>query len=195
MAEFKEILGERFHIVEKGLDPNEITDYLIRNAGSSDTIFRQLEQFSAFQAATKTIDDAIKQARDLSEQAKVKATEEAERMKMQAIEDLKKIAVEVIKEAEANVISYADKSSSIWMEAIEETSKKTKEQIAGARTEMCEKIDKVVEAKVGKMTMGINHTTQEPPESMPMQNKTTSTAKDAGEASSDWSDPWKDARG
>ena len=28
MAEYKEMLGRRFHIVQNGLDPNEVTEYL-----------------------------------------------------------------------------------------------------------------------------------------------------------------------
>ena len=76
MSNYRELLGRRFRIVENGLDPDEVTEYLMKEIGSSETTFEHLEQFSALEEATKTIDDAIKQARELAEHAKVRAKAE-----------------------------------------------------------------------------------------------------------------------
>ena len=49
-----ELLGREFRTVEKGLDPNEVIEFLKVTTGSSEDAFRRLEQFSALQAAAKT---------------------------------------------------------------------------------------------------------------------------------------------
>ena len=76
MSNYRELLGRRFRIVENGLDPDEVTEYLMKEIGSSETTFEHLEQFSALEEATKTIDDAIKQAKEMAEHAKTRAKAE-----------------------------------------------------------------------------------------------------------------------
>ena len=145
MAEYKEMLGKKFHIVPNGLDPNEVNEYLLGEAGSSDSVFKQLEQFSALKAATKTIDDAIKQARELAEHAKVKANAEAEQKKAQAVEEAKQLAAKIINEAGTSVLSYFDSASAVMMEAINEALKKAKEQVTMNRAKTREKIERLLE--------------------------------------------------
>ena len=193
MAEYKEMLGRKFHIVQNGLDANEVTEYLEGEVGSSDGVFRQLEQFAALQAAAKTIDDAIKQARDLAEYAKVKATEEAERRKAQAIEDGKEITAKIINEAGKSVLAYFDNASSIMMEAMNETFEKAKEQVAGNRAKMREQIEKKNWAEINKIVTGTGHPTRESSNSKPPPTNTSPTDKAASAASSTSSDPWQDA--
>jgi len=191
MAEYKEMLGEKFHIVQNGLDPNEVTEYLKREAGSSDAVFRQLEQFAALQSAAKTIDDAIKQAKDLAERAKVKATEEAESRKAQAIENGKEIAAKIINEAGKSVLAYFDNASSVMMATMDEAFKKAKDQIASNRNKTREQIEKGVWAEIDRIVKDVTRRTREPSNSKPQP---TSTGPADKVASSTPSDPWQDAR-
>ncbi len=194
MAEYKEMLGRKFHIVQNGLDPNEVAEYLTEEVGSTDTVFRQLEQFSALQMATKTMDDAIKQAKDLVERVKVKATAEAEQRKAQAIEEGKQITAKIIDEAGTSVLAYFDNASSIMMEAMNETFKKAKEQVAGNRVKMRDKIGKAIGAEISQIMIDMEHAAQESSNSKPEPTTPGSTDKAASAASSTSSDPWQDAR-
>ncbi|HEY31931.1 MAG TPA: hypothetical protein G4O10_02355 [Dehalococcoidia bacterium] len=194
MAEYKELLGKKFQVVQNGLDPNEVTEYLMREVGSSDTVFRQLEQFSALQAATKTIDDAIKQARDLAEHAKVKATAEAEQRKAQAVEEGKKLAAKIINEAGTSVLAYFDNASSIMMEAMNEAFKKTKDQVSGDRAKTREKIEKAVGAGISQVMTDMENPAKESSDTQPESTNPSPTNKAASVASSASSDPWEDSR-
>jgi F0F1-type ATP synthase membrane subunit b/b' len=193
MAEYKEMLGRKFRVVQNGLDANEVTEYLKGEAGSSDGVFRQLEQFSALQVAAKTIDDAIKQARDLAEHAKVKATEEAEQRKTQAIEDGKEIAAKIINEAGKSVLAYFDNASSIMMEAMNETFEKAKEQVTGNRAKIREQIEKNTWAEINKIVTGTGHPARESSNSKSEPTNPSPNDKVTSVASSTSSDPWQDA--
>ncbi len=194
MAEYKEMLGRKFHIVQNGLDPNEVTEYLMTEAGSSDSVFNKLEQFSALQAAAKTMDEAIKQARNLAEYAKVKATEEAEQRKAQAIEDGKEIATKIINEAGKSVLAYFDNASSIMMEAMNETFKKAKEQVSGNRAKVRGQIEKATWAEISQIVTDMGHPARESSNSKPEPTNPSPTDKAASAASSTSSDPWQDSR-
>ncbi len=194
MAEYKELLGRKFHIVPNGLDPNEVTEYLMSEAGSSDTVFKQLEQFSALQEATKTIDEAIKQAKEMAEHAKVKARTEAEQRKTQAIEEGKQIAAKIINEAGTSVLAYFDSASSIMMEAMNEAFKKAKEQVTMNRAKTREKIEKTVEEGISQTTTNIEQSGREPSSSQPGSTSPGPVNRAAGAASSNPSDPWQDSR-
>ena len=76
-----ELFGREFRIVEKGLDPEEVIDYLENATGASDAAFKQLEQFSAIQAVAKTIDESVAQAKRLAEHARAQAEAEAQQAK------------------------------------------------------------------------------------------------------------------
>ena len=194
MAEYKEMLGGKFRVVQNGLDPNEVTEYLKSEAGSSDSVFRQLEQFAALQEATKTIDEAIKQARDLAEHAKVKATEEGERRKAQAIEDGKEIATKIINEAGKSVLAYFDNASSIMMETMDEAFKKTKDRVVGDRSKMREQVEKGVWSEIDRIVKDVDHTARVSSNSKPKNTTSGSVDKAASAVSSTPSDPWQDSR-
>ena len=187
------MLGRRFHVVQNGLDPNEVNDYLTSEADSSDGVFRQLEQFSALQAAAQTIDDAIKQARDMAEHAKAKATEEGEHRKAQAIEDGKEITAKIIDEAGKSVLDYFDNSSSIIMEVMDEALKKAKDQVSGNRAKMREQIEKEVWSEINKIVTDMEHPARKPSNLKPEPTNTSPTDKVASTVPSTSSDPWQDA--
>ena len=194
MAEYKEMLGGKSRVVQNGLDPNEVTEYVKSEAGSSDSVFRQLEQFAALQEATKTIDEAIKQARDLAEHAKVKATEEGERRKAQAIEDGKEIATKIINEAGKSILAYFDNASSIMMETMDEAFKKAKDRVAGDRSKMREQIDKGIWAEINRIVKDKGQPARESSNSNPEPTNSGPTGKETSTAPSTPSDPWQDAR-
>ena len=194
MAEYKEMLGEKFHIVQNGLDPDEVTAYLEREVGSSASVFEKLEQFAALQSAAKTIDDAIKQAKELAEHAKAKATEEAESRKAQAIEDGKEIAAKIINEAGKSVLTYFDNVSSILMQTMDEAFKKAKDQVAGSRTKTREQIEKGVWAEIDRIVKDVARNPGESSISKPKAADTDPVGKTASNVSSTPTDPWQDAR-
>ena len=195
MAESKEMLGEKSHIVQNGLDSNEVTESLLnKQAGSSDAVFRQLEQFASLQSAAKTIEDAIKQARNLAESAKFKAAEEAESRKAQAIEDGKEIAAKIINEAGKSALAYFDNASSVMMAAMDEAFKKARDQIASNRNKTREQIDKGVWAEIDRIVKEVTSPAREPSSSKPKATNPTLMDKEADTVSSTSPDPWQDAR-
>ena len=194
MAEYKEMLGEKFHIVQNGLDPDEVTEYLKREAGSSESVFKQLEQFASLQSAAKTIDDAIKQAKNLAEHAKVKAAEEAESRRAQAIEDGKEIAAKIISEAGKSVLTYFDNASSVMMATVDEAFKKAKDQIDSNRNKTREQIEKGVWAEIDRIVKDVDRNTRESSQSKLKPIDTNSVDKVPSAVSSTSTDPWQDAR-
>lgn len=191
MSDYKDLLGKRFRIVEKGLDPNEVTEYLMREAGSSDSVFKQLEQFSALQAATKTIDEAIKQAKDLAERARIKASEEAEQRKSQAVEEGKLVATKIIDEAGKSMLDYCDRVSAILVEAIDEAFKKAKEHLTGNSTEMHKQVEKGTETAINQIMKDIDYPARESSDSKVESANPEPREKAASTVSSTSSDPWQ----
>ena len=189
MVEYKEMLGKKFHIIQNGLDPNEVTEFLTSEVGSSDTVFDKLEQFSALNEAAKTINDAIKQARELAEHAKAKVAEEAERRKAQAIEDGKEIAAKIINEAGKSVLDYFDNASSTMMEVMDEAFKKAKDQIEVNRTKTREQIKKGVWAEIDRIVKSVDRNTREPSNSEYEDTDAGSADKAASTSVSSFSDP------
>jgi ribosomal protein S17E len=190
MDTYKEILGEKFHVVEKGLDPDEVTEYLMKDVGSSDTVFKKLEQFSALEQTAKTIEDAIKQARDLAERAKVKAAEEADSRKAQAIEDGKEIAAKIVNEAGKSVLAYFDNVSLMLMQTMDEAIKKVRDQVAGNRTKTREQIEKGVWVEIDRIVKGVDRNTRESSNTKPKAANASSVNKAVSTISSTSPDPW-----
>ena len=102
-----ELLGREFRTAEKGLDPNEVIEFLKAVTGSSEDAFQRLEQFSALQTAAKTMEESISQARRLAEYARKQAESEAQQKKTQAVEEAGAFAIvmEKIPESLAGEIS------------------------------------------------------------------------------------------
>ncbi|HEY31528.1 MAG TPA: hypothetical protein G4O10_00290 [Dehalococcoidia bacterium] len=190
----KELPGNEFVTVEKELDPKQVTEHLMKDAGANDSVFNKLEQFSALQKAASTIDEAIRQAKELAESAKARATEEAERRQAQAIEDGKEITAKIINEAGKNVIAYFDDVTSIVVGVIDEALKKAKDQVNSSRAKMREQIEKRVWAEIDRIVKDVDRNPQESSHSKPQLTDTSSTDKVPSAVSSIPSDPWQDAR-
>jgi F0F1-type ATP synthase membrane subunit b/b' len=194
MDTYKELLGNKFRIVEKGLDPEQVNEYLKRGANSSDSVFKKLEQFSALQEAANTIDEAIKQAKELAERAKAKAMEEVEHKKAQAVEDGKEITAKIINEAGKSVLDYFDNSSSVIMGVMDEALKKAKDEITSNRLKMREQIEKRVWAEIDRIVKGVDRSNRESLDSKRQLANMGPTGKAASTVPPSSSDPWQDAR-
>jgi F0F1-type ATP synthase membrane subunit b/b' len=194
MDTYKELLGNKFRIVEKGLDPEQVNEYLKRGTDSSDSVFKKLEQFTALQEAANTIDEAIKQAKEMAERAKAKAMEEVEHKKAQAVEDGKEITAKIINEARKSVLDYFDNSSSVIMGVMDEALKKAKDQLVSNRAEMREQIEKRVWAEIDRIVKGVDRNKRESLDSKHQSTNIGPTGKAASTVPPSPSDPWQDAR-
>ena len=191
MSNHRELLGRRFRIVENGLDPDEVTEYLMKEIGSSETTFQHLEQFSALEEATKTIDDAIKQAKEMAEHAKIRAKAEVAQQRAQAIEESRIQAAEIIEQARKGCTSLIDSTSDILIKTLDGVLEKAKSQISANLPRIRENFEKAVET-------GHSHTDESPTQSVeePSSSQTTpDSAGDIGNAASvtqgeSNGDPW-----
>jgi len=125
-----ELLGREFRVVEQGLDPEEVMAFLQATAGSSYDAFKRLEQFSALQAAAKTMGDSIAQARRLAEYAKKQAETEAQQKKAQAAEEAQRQATAIIGQARESCISFVDSTHTALLEAIKEALGQARETVS-----------------------------------------------------------------
>jgi len=162
MSNYRELLGRRFRIVENGLDPDEVTEYLMKEIGSSETTFQHLEQFSALEEAAKTIDDAIKQAKELAEHAKTRAKAEVAQQRAQAIEEAKMQAAEIIEQARKGCTSLIDSTSDILIKTLDGVLEKAKNQISANLPRIRENFEKTVESKHNQTDGSSTKSTEEP---------------------------------
>jgi F0F1-type ATP synthase membrane subunit b/b' len=192
MSNHRELLGRRFRIVENGLDPDEVTEYLMKEISSSETTFQHLEQFSALEEATKTIDDAIKQARELAEHAKTRAKAEVAQQRAEAIEDAKMQAAEIIEQAKKGCTSLIDSTSDILIKTLDGVLEKAKNQIAADLPRIRENFEKAVSPKQSHTDDGPPQSTEEPsgPQSMLESTGDTDNAASVAQGESD-GDPWR----
>ena len=192
MSNHRELLGRRFRIVENGLDPDEVTEYLMKEISSSDTTFQHLEQFSALEEATKTIDDAIKQAKELAEHAKTRAKAEVAQQRAQAIEEAKMQAAEIIEQARKGCTSLIDSTSDILIKTLDGVLEKAKNQIAADLPRIRENFEKAVTSKHSRTDASSVQSTEEPSGSQAASDNTgdAENAASVAQAESD-SDPWR----
>jgi F0F1-type ATP synthase membrane subunit b/b' len=192
MSNYRELLGRRFRIVENGLDPDEVTEYLMKEISSSESTFQHLEQFSALEEATKTIDDAIKQARELAEHAKTRAKAEVAQQRAQAIEDAKMQAAEIIEQAKKGCNSLIDSTSDILVRTLDGVLEKAKNQIAANLPRIHENFEKAVALKHIQADASSEQSTGEPSNSQPMPESIDNTENAASVAPGESdSDPWR----
>jgi F0F1-type ATP synthase membrane subunit b/b' len=194
MSNHRELLGRRFRIVENGLDPDEVTEYLMKEIGSSETTFQHLEQFSALEEATKTIDDAIKQAKELAEHAKTRAKAEVAQQRAQAIEEAKMQAAEIVEQARKGCTSLIDSTSDILFKTLDGVLEKAKNQIAANLPRIRENFETAVETGHSHADAGSTQSTEEPSGSQATPDNTddAENAASVAQGESD-SDPWRDS--
>jgi len=150
-----ELFGREFRIVQNGLDPEEVADY-IRNASSStDAIFKQLEQFSAIQAVAKTMDESVTQVKRLAENARAQAEAEIRQEKAQIMEDAKLHAAEVVERVTNICRTSLDTIHSAVLEDIRDAFERTRETAARIITEMEENAQAEVVARLGQSSTDI----------------------------------------
>ena len=145
-----ELFGREFRIVENGLDPQEVADYLENATGASDAAFKQLEQFSAIQAVAKTIDESVAQAKRLAEHARAQAEAEAQQGKAQAIEDARRQAAEIIEQVKKTCRTSINATHSVILEAIKDSFGKAKETTSSVLAKMEEDVQAEVAAYLSR---------------------------------------------
>ena len=194
MANHRELLGKRFRIVENGLDPDEVTEYLMKEIGSSESTFQHLEQFSALEEAAKTIDDAIKQARELAERAKARAKAEVAQQRAQALEEAKAQASEIIEQARKGCTSLIDSTSDILIQTLDGALEKAKSQITANLPRIRENFEKAVESKRNHTNASSEQPPEEPSDSQATDDNSDNveSAASVAQGESD-GDPWRDS--
>jgi len=194
MSNHRELLGRRFRIVENGLDPDEVTEYLMKEIGSSESTFEHLEQFSALEEATKTIDDAIKQARELAEHAKTRAKVEVTQQRAQAIEEAKMQAAEIVEQARQGCTSLIDSTSDILIKTLDGVLEKAKNQISANLPRIRENFEKAVEPKKDDTDESSTESTEKPSSSQATPDNTDDVENTASVAQGESpGDPWRDS--
>lgn len=157
-----ELLGREFRTVEKGLDPDEVIEFLKTATGSSEDSFKRLEQFSSLQAAAKTMEESISQARRLAEYARKQAELEARQKKTQAAEEAGQQAALMIDGAKESCISSIDSTHAILLAAIQEALENAKGTVSYNLTQLSETIQKAAEERLDKWQTGVEQSTEQP---------------------------------
>ncbi len=124
-----QIMGKEFRTIDKGLDPNEVIEFLNTAIGSSEDSFKRLEQFSALQTAAKAMDESIAQARRLAESAKKQAEAEAQQESERTLEEAREQAQEMVDQAKNNCTILIDDVRTVLTDAIHRAFEKAKETV------------------------------------------------------------------
>ncbi|HUV44487.1 MAG TPA: hypothetical protein VMW13_06620 [Dehalococcoidales bacterium] len=143
-----ELFGREFRIVQNGLDPDEVVDYLQNASDTSNATFKHLEQFSAIQAVAKTMEESVAQAKRLAETAREQAEDEAQQEKARVIEDAKRQAAENVRRVTKTYLTSLDTVYSALLEAIKDAFEKTKETATKTLAEMEENAQDEVVAQL-----------------------------------------------
>jgi len=112
------IMGKEFRTIDNGLDPNEVAEFLKTAVGSSEDSFKQLEQFSALQTATKAMEESISQARQLAEAAKKQAEIEAQQESERTLQEAKEQSQEMVDQAKNSCTVLIDDVRTVLTDAI-----------------------------------------------------------------------------
>jgi hypothetical protein len=145
-----ELFGQEFQTVQKGLDPDEVVEFLKVVTGSSEDAFRRLEQFSALQTATKTVEESISQARRLADYAKKQAESEARQKKTQVVKEAGQQAVLMIDGVKENCISSIDSAHTALLTAIQEALENARGAVSTKLTQLSETIQEAAKERLEK---------------------------------------------
>jgi F0F1-type ATP synthase membrane subunit b/b' len=138
-----EIMGREFRTIENGLDPDEVIAFLKAATGSSEDAFHRLEQFSALQAAAKTMDESISQAKRLAEYAKKQAESEAKQERERVLEEAKEQAQGMVEQVKNSCALLIDDVRSVMADTIYTAFEKAKETIDNSLAGLDADIDQV----------------------------------------------------
>lgn len=156
-----ELIGKEFSVVEKGLDPKEVVAFLQTTAGSSDDVFQRLEQFSALQKATRTIEESIAQARRLAEYAKKQAETEAQQTKTQATEEAKRQATAIINLARESCAGFVNSTHTTLLEAVKEALGQARETVSHNLTRIRDDIEETAKSHLARLKVDIGQSGDE----------------------------------
>jgi vacuolar-type H+-ATPase subunit E/Vma4 len=155
-------LGKEFRIVEKGLDPEEVMEFLQETTGSSDDVFQRLEQFSALQAAARTMEESIAQARRLAEYAKKQAETEARQKKAQAAEEAERQATVIIDQTGKSCTSFVDSTRVALLEAIKEALGQARDMVSHNLTQIREEVEEAAKSHLAQWEIEAGKPTEQP---------------------------------
>ncbi len=158
---YVELFGREFQTVQKGLDPDEVVEFLKAATGSSEDVFQRLEQFSALQAATRTVEESISQARRLAEYAKKQAESEARQRRTQVVEEAGQQAALMINGAKENCVSAIDNTHDALLEAIQETIESARGTISAKLTQLGETIQTAAKERLDKWKSDVEQSTKQ----------------------------------
>ncbi len=145
-----ELLGREFQTVQKGLDPDDVVEFLKAATGSSEDVFRRLEQFSALQTATRTVEESISQARRLADYAKKQAESEARQKKTQVVSEAGQQAALMIGGVKENCISAIDNTHDALLVAIQETIESARGAVSTKLVQLSEIIQEAAKERLDK---------------------------------------------
>jgi len=158
---YVELIGREFSIVEKGLDPKEVVAFMQTTTSSSEDVFQRLEQFSALQKATRTIEESITQARRLAEYAKKQAETEAQQTKTQATEEAKRQATAIINQAKESCAGFVNSTHTTLLEAVKEALGQARETVSYNLTRIHDDIEETAKSHLARLKMGVGQSDDE----------------------------------
>jgi F0F1-type ATP synthase membrane subunit b/b' len=139
-----EIMGREFRIVNKGLDPDEVVEFLKAATASSDDAFQRLEQFSALEAVTKTMEESITQAKRLAENAKRQAEAEARQEKDRTIKEARQQARAMVDQARESCTALIDDVRSVLSGSINKAFEQARETVSSNLTDLDGNLKKII---------------------------------------------------
>ncbi len=149
-----ELLGQEFQIVKDGLDPQEVVKFLEASVGSSEAAFEHLEQFSAFQSVARTMEESIREAKKLAEQAKAKAKLEADREKAKMVAEVQQQSSAILDQTMKSCTASVEGIHSIILDAVTRTDEiqheafqKAREMLATNLADIRQNIQDIVEGQ------------------------------------------------
>jgi hypothetical protein len=152
-----ELLGKEFRIVKDGLDPQEVVEFLEASVGSSEAAFKHLEQFSAFQSVARTMEESIREAKYLAEQAKAKARLEADREKARAVAEVQQQSSAILDQTMRSCITSVEGIHSVILDAVarseeiqHEAFQKVREMVATNLADIRQNIQAIVDGQYGQ---------------------------------------------
>ena len=157
---YVQLLGREFHTVDKGIDPDDVIEFLKGTTGASEDIFRRLEQFSALQSAAKTMEESISQARRLAEYAKKQAEAEARQKKNQAVEEAGRQAMLMIDQAKKTCISSIEGTRDVLLAAIQEALQDAKGTVVSNLVQIGGRIEKAADERLGKWQTDVSQSSE-----------------------------------
>lgn len=155
-------LGREFCIVENGLDPEEVMEFLQETTGSSDDVFQRLEQFSALQTAARTMEESITQARRLAEYAKKQAETEARQKKAQATEEADRQATAIIDQTRESCTSFVDSTRVALLEAIKEALGQVRDMVSHNLTQIREEVEEAAKSHLAQWETEVEQSKEQP---------------------------------